>query len=97
MFLFVSEDAKWGLENAVEYSCDGTFDTSTTIFAQIFVVIGELVYIYYICCLNPECCLIFGFFKHVLGASCFIIFFSQLSRNKFENICISLWEGSISI
>jgi hypothetical protein len=48
MFLFMSDLAKWNFENSVQLYADGTFDTSTTCFAQIFVFIGEFCFIKYI-------------------------------------------------
>jgi hypothetical protein len=41
MIILMSDAGKYGFENSVQLMADGTFHTSTTLFAQIFVFIGK--------------------------------------------------------
>jgi hypothetical protein len=42
MMIFISDNGKWMMENSIELSSDGTFDSvnSSGIFEQIYVILG---------------------------------------------------------
>jgi hypothetical protein len=40
MFILMSDVGKYCFANSVQLMADGTFDTSTVLFAQVFVFLG---------------------------------------------------------
>jgi hypothetical protein len=48
MMIFISDNGKWMMENSIELSSDGTFDTvhGCGFFEQIYVFLGIYTFVY---------------------------------------------------